>query len=667
MSRLLFTAAALGLVVVAVGCRRSQRAAPARDEAIAEVATPATPADPADPVPGPEVAGPADGYVGSERCGECHEKERAAWRKSWHARALAPVGKRAVVGDFAGAHFAGSSSEAWMRRRGADYVVTTRGPDGAVGDFPVAWLIGGKRMQDSVTILPDGRWQVLPVYYHVSGRAWVDYTEAKQGPLAPDHPFYWSNFRRMANHECLDCHTTGLRVSYGAPSADRSGAPDGRWETRFVDAGVACEDCHGPGARHAESTEPEDVFQPAKAEPALALAVCGSCHGPRNPLFPLLDAGHRFRPGQRYDDLYDPIVVNIADRQSGDFFADGRPMSSSFEYQALLQSACYRRGGATCLSCHTAPHERHGADELRAAGDASCRGCHAAEVAAGRAHSHHRTAAAQSCVACHMPPVVSGVLDHFADHAIDVPVPENTVRHGVPSACGVCHADRPPAALAQSLAAWWPEAGARQARRLRLADAFDMQSADRSAPALAAVVADTAEAPTLRGAAVILLARRFGAPAVAAARPLLDDPDQLLRAKACEALGIARAAGDALAAHLADPSLRVRLAAATALSAIGDPRAEPALHALSDMPDTSHLLQPHLLLGPALARRGDLAGARRELEWVARLTPYYADALVQLAEVAARQRDLAAARARVDQALRLDPRHERARSLRGHL
>jgi HEAT repeats/Cytochrome c554 and c-prime len=604
---------------------------------------------------------PAAEYVGSARCGKCHRKQREAWRQSWHARALARPERRAVRGDFAGAHYAGSSSEAWMKRRGSTFVMRTRGPGGELADFPVDWLIGGKRMQDDVTILSDGRWQVLPVYYHVTGREWVDYTEKKQGPLDPQHPFYWTNFRRMANHECLDCHTTGLRVDYDLRAA--------RWTTRFADAGVGCESCHGPGSRHADTTETADIFHPGKAPRDLALAACGQCHGPRNPVFPLLDADHHFRPGQRYDDAYDPNVVLIADRQSEDFFADGRPKSSSFEYQALIQSACHRRGGATCLSCHGAPHATRAPAELRASDpDAGCRGCHAPVFAAGRSHTHHRGRAAR-CVACHMPPVVSGVLDRFADHAIDVPVPENTARHGVPSACGECHADRTPAQLARSLVAWWPGAARRQARRLRLADAFDHRTAESSARALAEVAADPDEAPTLRGAAVVLLARRFGPVAAAAARPLLDSDDPLLRGKACEAIGAARAteAADAVAGRLDDPSLRVRLAAAMALEAMGDARGAPALARLAAAPESQHLLQPHLIRGPSLARRGDMDGARTELEWVARLTPYYADALVQLAHVAARQGDLAAARTRVAQALQLDSHHSGALALKQSL
>lgn len=533
-----------------------------------------------------------------------------------------------------------------MSRSGSTSVMRAAGPDGAPASFAVDYVIGGKRMQDNVTVFPDGRWQVLPVYFHVSKHAWVDYTEAKQGALTPEHPFYWTNVKRMANHECLDCHTTGLRVTF-----DDRGA--GAWHTAFTDGSVACESCHGAGGKHAKSQDADDILQPVQAAKA-GEAMCARCHGPRNPLFPLLDADHAFRAGDRYDELYDPVVVGA----SGDFFADGRPSTSSFEYQAVVQSACYRQGHATCLTCHTAPHDAHKPAELRADPDVSCKTCHAAETRAGAGHSHHQKA---RCVDCHMPPVVSGVLDKFADHAIDVPVPANTIRHQVPSACGVCHADKTPEALDAWLTAQWPEGARRQARRLRLADAFDEATARASAGPLAAVVADAQEAPTLRGAAAIVLARRFGAPALAAVRPLLAADDVLLRAKACEAFGLAHAGAEAVAPLLDDRSLRVRLAAALALYDMHDARGESALAALAR--DEPHLMVPHLELANVRGRHGDLAGARAELRQVVQLAPYHVDALVTLAAMAAQQGDLREARARVAQALALSPHDRRARGL----
>jgi hypothetical protein len=602
----------------------------------------ATSSAPSAPDLGPRVVA-RDGFVGSTACLECHAKKRAGWSKSWHARALARGDHDALVGNFDDAHFLGSSSEAWMRRHDGHALMRTHGPDGALADFPVDWVIGGKRMQDDLTVFPDGRWQVLPVYFQVTRHGWVDYTETKQGRLAPDHPFYWTNLRRMANRECLDCHVTGLDVRF-----DRAAR---QWSTKFVDAGVACEECHGPGARHADTTAAADIFSPKRAPKELALDACAQCHGPRSPLFPILDADHRFRPGQRYQDFYDPVVVLIGGRHSGDFFADGRPKSSSFEYQAMLQSACYRKGGATCLACHTAPHEEHGRDELRLPGDESCRGCHAAVFAAGKEHTRHDKPV--SCLGCHMPKVVSGVLDQFADHALDVPVPANTTSHDVPNACATagCHATWKPARVEAAWAKLWPDGAARAARRRRLADAFDEKTAQESLRPLADTLSDGSEAPTLRGAAALLLAQRFP-DRVGGVLPLLDASDATLRLKACEALMTARArpAADALFAHASDPSLPVRQAAALALASFGDVRARPLLESLATDATSSHLMQPHVALARIYLAGGDLARARSELETVARLTPYFAEALVQLARVAGRMGDDAAARAWLDDA-----------------
>jgi HEAT repeat protein/cytochrome c554/c'-like protein len=581
-----------------------------------------------------------DGYVGAAACADCHGKKHAAWSKSWHAHALTRAAEPgAVVGNFRGAHFAGTSSEAWMQTRAGAPLMRTHGPDGALADFAVDWVIGGKRMQDDLTVFPDGRWQVLPVYYQVTQRRWVDYTEAKQGALAPGHPFYWTNLRRMANRECLDCHTTGLEVAFARDTRS--------WSTKLVDAGVACEDCHGPGARHADSSAAADIFSMKHADDARALDVCASCHGPRNPLFPLLDADHRFRPGQRYADFYDPIVVLIAGKHSGDFFADGRPKSSSFEYQALLQSACYRKGGATCRACHTAPHDAKLGDELRVSADETCRGCHAGESADAKAHARH--AKTTSCTACHMPKVVAGVLDKFADHAIDVPVPPNSARHDVPNACATtgCHAAWSAARIEAAWLKLWPDAGKRAARRQRLADAFDEKTAADSAQALVDTISDESEAPTLRGAAAVILAQRFPARG-AALLPLVEARDPTLRLKACEALGHIRVrqAAEALWTRRDDGSLAVRQAAAVGLYALGDARAEELLARLGREPASSHLMQPHFALGRIYARRGELEAARRELGEVARLTPYFAEALLELASVEERLGDHDAAQKR---------------------
>jgi predicted CXXCH cytochrome family protein len=635
------------LVLVAVaGCHGHDAPAPAPAPAPKLV-------DAAPPVPPPAPV-PPNPYVGSTTCSDCHDKEYKAWRKSWHARALSPAERKYVVGNFGGAHFAGTSSEAWMTRAKGKPVMRTHGPDGELADFAVSWVIGGKRMQDDVTVFPDGRWQVLPVYFHTTKHEWVDYTEAKQGALTPDHPFYWTNARRMANHECLDCHTTNLSVAYDETSH--------QWTTTFTDGSVACESCHGPGGIHSDSSAKKDIIHPLNSG-AVGVSACARCHGPRKPLWPLNDPEHPFRLGDSYDEYYDPIVVTMpGGGTSSDFFPSGKPSTSSFEYQAMLQSACFRKGGATCLTCHTAPHDAKRPADLRKDPDALCADCHRID----KDHGHHKHV---KCIDCHMPKIVSGVLDHFADHALDVPDPKLAITHKEANACTACHADKKPEDLVAAVQTWWPDAGKRQARRERLADAFDEATAKTSLPALLGVLDDTTEAPTLRGAAAVVLGRRVGPRSAVTLAPLLADPSVVIRAKACEALGDAHAsaAGDAVAKHLEDKEIRVQLACALALLDMRDPRGEPALQRLADAPATSHLMLPHLELGMAAGRRKDYQTARTQLEWVAKLNPSYTDALVDLAATDAELGDFAAARARIAQVLQLEPHHRGALSLQAKL
>lgn len=639
-------------------------------------ASPPTPPKPA-PVPVAQATPPPtevkDGhpprgvYAGAEACGECHEDEHSEWSKGWHSRALSPATSKFVVGDYRkNTHFKGDSSEAWMRRDGEHHFMRTKGADGQLAEFPVQWVVGGKRMQDPVTVLADGRWQVLPVYYHVTGKSeWVDYSETKQGALTPDHPFFWANFRRSAQHACLDCHVTGLDARH-----DRA---THTWTTRFTDAGVACESCHGPGARHADTQDPKDIVQPSKLSSELGFAVCAQCHGPRRPLFPILDGAHRFQPGQKYEDFYQPIVLFVGNERSGDYFTDGRPSTSSFEYQALIQSQCHLQGGATCLTCHTAPHEPHAPNELNlpektaakiSVGSATCQQCHADLFAAGTKHTQHTGRAAQDCLACHMPPVVSGVLDKFADHALDVPAPGNTTRHAIPNACNTCHTKQTPEAMDQALTKLWPDSAKRQERRVRLADAFDDKTADTSRPALEAVLADSKEAASLRGVAAKVLGRRYKKEAVPALRAALKGTqDSVLRADVIDALGAVggKEATEDLAALLQDGSTWVRQSAALTLASFGDTRGTAAVEALASRPETSGLVQPHIMLGQLAVRRKDLPTAIREFERALDLQPYNADALVRLADLYVVQGQVEKGKERLEDALRFDPQSRAAK------
>src|SRR5258707_8125081 len=218
----------LAALLLACACSKPAPKAPAR----AAAASPAIEGTSSSAGESWESLPARDAYAGSITCKECHEKNHTRWTHDWHARALQRAERGNVAGRFDGAHYKGESTEAWMTRHGDRFLMRTRDRSGQLHDYPVAWVIGGKRMQDAATVFDDGRWQVLPVYYHVTGGgAWVDYNESKQGKVGPDHPYFWTNFRRTSNKECLDCHATGLDVRYDRLSR--------RWSTSFADAGVA--------------------------------------------------------------------------------------------------------------------------------------------------------------------------------------------------------------------------------------------------------------------------------------------------------------------------------------------------------------------------------------------------------------------------------------------
>jgi len=64
--------------------------------------------------------------------------------------------------------------------------------------------------------------------------------------------------------ECVVCHVVGLDYESGFITKDKT--PDLK--------DVGCENCHGPGSRHLESTDPADLGQPK--------APCIQCHTPEN-------------------------------------------------------------------------------------------------------------------------------------------------------------------------------------------------------------------------------------------------------------------------------------------------------------------------------------------------------------------------------------------------
>jgi DmsE family decaheme c-type cytochrome len=144
----------------------------------------------------------------------------------------------------------------------------------------------------------------------------------------------------------------------------------------------ACESCHGPGSKHAESASAADIINPAKQHPADADRTCLTCH--------------RNQPTQ------------VGRVQSG-----------------------HGRNQVSCVSCHSIHKGREEMVPRRArAVNEQCGACHTAVWSQfQRPHKHPLPEGAMSCTDCHNP------------HGSLLPRSVRTVMGNEPG-CIKCHGDK---------------------------------------------------------------------------------------------------------------------------------------------------------------------------------------------------------------------------------
>lgn len=175
---------------------------------------------------------------------------------------------------------------------------------------------------------------------------------------------------------CQACHEDIYKAFQQNPHVVVESDHRRGWETK------ACESCHGPGSKHAESTAAAEIRNPAKLSVAEADRTCLSCH------------------------LNQPTHV-------------GRIQSS------------HARNQVSCVTCHSM--HRTSEDLALRRGPAinqRCAGCHTAAWAQFQRPQKHRLAeGAMSCVDCHNP------------HGSFLPRSIQTVSANEPG-CLKCHGDK---------------------------------------------------------------------------------------------------------------------------------------------------------------------------------------------------------------------------------
>ena len=404
-----------------------------------------------------------------------------------------PIAEAIVVGDFReGTKFADHDrAYTFGTRDGKPYVSVSSG--GRVPEtFTVDYTLGAKRYQGYLAILPEGRIYVLPVFWHIASKRWIDWKEITSVPDGAH------TLRQIWNSNCFNCHGTNIVQGYdiGAKS----------YNTTWTEMGIGCEACHGPGRQHValmEAWETDPATKPnydnssknrqlsdvlkilsvKSAEPRRVYDTCAYCHGNKRNVF------LGFKGGDRYADYAMPFLISDPLPENdlqGEFWPDGRPNRFN-RPQALTLSGCFKAGVITCTSCHVAHGSRNDFSlkvniHQGRNGDALCTQCHSTPKAESRelkasftgpgleGHTFHKPDSAGSrCISCHMSDVNWRLLIRRRDHTFQPPVPENTAQFGIPNACTTCHDDRSPEWAARQMNAWWND-GDRRARAATLAD-----------------------------------------------------------------------------------------------------------------------------------------------------------------------------------------------------
>lgn len=278
-------------------------------------------------------------YVGIRECAACHRDIRGDMADYCevavvcHAEALLNVAE-----DQAGlvADFSAGEEVRQVQFPGEDEPRAFTAAD-------ITFAMGTGRYVQRYVYQNGDQYLVLPAEWNVIHQQWEPLELAATWP---DPAFDWGE-------NCSRCHTTGLT------STD---------PLTWVDDGVVCEACHGPGSNHVALADevgnrPSDE-ELAAVRNAIVVSpdpqICGQCHSQGsepdgNHPFPLT-----YRPGT---ELLDPAVYALVPNDSGDhWWLTGHAKKSNMQYNEWLVSGHANAltdlkesefARDECLACHS--------------------------------------------------------------------------------------------------------------------------------------------------------------------------------------------------------------------------------------------------------------------------------------------------------------------------
>jgi len=605
-------------------------------------------------------AGPA--YVGGKVCASCHEKANSTWQGSHHDLAMKVASVTSVLGDFSDSRFTAYGVTSRFYQRDGKFYVNTDGADGKLADFEIKYSFGWTPLQQYLIELPGGRLQALSIAWDTrpkeqGGQRWFHlYPNEKRIDYKDE--LHWTALSQNWNYTCAECHSTNLQKNYDF-------AKD-RYNTSWSEINVACEACHGPGAKHvawaqsdtprASTTAPKErglsvdlrargqwTIAPGKNTAGLSAAAaslgttqletCARCHARRAQLH------GDYIPGRPFMDTHLPSLL-----EERLYYPDGQIKDEVYEYGSFLQSKM-QRAGVVCSNCHE-PHSL----TLRASGNALCTQCHAPDNFDSPAHHHHVAGSAGAqCVDCHMPTQTYMLVDPRRDHSLRIPRPDLSLKLGVPNACNQCHRDKDAKWAKGAFAKWWGSKSFSQPHYGEVLNAA-RQGRSQALAGLINLTKDQGQPAIVRATALEQLARYRAPEIVQVGIDNLDDPDPLVRNATLRTFEFLQPAQRFKAGKglLTDPVRSVRLEAGRSLAAATRSNLSAADRLPLDRAVAEYLEaqrfnadrpESHLNIGLLYVDLGEPAKAQASYQIALTRYPRFAPAYVNLADLYRQQGD----------------------------
>ncbi len=354
------------------------------------------------------------GYAGAKKCKECHPNHFYGWKSTLHPYKFQDATPDTIVGDFTKNNtLVVDGHTIRMEKKDSKYFINAPGPDGTSHSYLVKYLIGGFWKQLYVTEFPNGELHILPAMWVVEKQQWA---KCK----------YWP--KTVYQLSCTGCHNTGSKLNYDKAA--------GTYKTSWVDKGVACEACHGPGQRHTEAAMGKGdvhttIVNPARIpDPHRAAMVCGACHNRGQSPDGKYGYPFGYTPGGQ---------LNFIFTEKPKLHPDDTSRANRQQYIDWKKSG-HAREGVMCWDCHFT-HSRGKANkaQTKLPGSSLCLSCHEVED-----HGVHGIHSYNNCIGCHMPALGKrGVKGDVHSHEFRVISPADSIKAGgvekQPNSCNQCH------------------------------------------------------------------------------------------------------------------------------------------------------------------------------------------------------------------------------------